>query len=389
MLENFKSPFNIIILFQYINDKKKLLLIKYNKYLQNILHIKIINYKIMSKRYIIYETYRKGREYNSYNDALIYEGEYIKGKRSGLGKEFYFDKVIFEGEYLNGKRNGKGTEYYNNGLIKFDGEYLYGKKWNGNGYDINHDKIYELKNGNGLIKEYSMNGNLILKGQYKNGELNGKIKEYYYDETLKFEGEYMKGIRSGFGKEYNRCGKLSFEGEYCYGKKWNGKGFDEFNNIIYEIKNGNGLIKETYFGKITFEGEYINGERNGKGKIYENNKLVFEGDFLNGKRNGKAKLFDKKGKLKFDGLYLYDYKINGKEFIKGKLEFEGDYLFDKKWNGKGYDNNGNLIYELNNGNGNVKLYDYKGELFFEGEYINGKKVVKSKNNNFNLYIINN
>ena len=167
MLENFKSPFNIIILFQYINDKKKLLLIKYNKYLQNILHIKIINYKIMSKRYIIYETYRKGREYNSYNDALIYEGEYIKGKRSGLGKEFYFDKVIFEGEYLNGKRNGKGTEYYNNGLIKFDGEYLYGKKWNGNGYDINHDKIYELKNGNGLIKEYSMNGNLILKGQYK------------------------------------------------------------------------------------------------------------------------------------------------------------------------------------------------------------------------------
>jgi len=33
-------------------------------------------------------------------------------------------KIIFEGEYLNGKRNGKGKEYYNNGKLQFEGEYL-------------------------------------------------------------------------------------------------------------------------------------------------------------------------------------------------------------------------------------------------------------------------
>ena len=39
-----------------------------------------------------------------------------------------------------------------------------------------------------------------------------------------------------------------------------------------------------------FEGEYLIGKRNGKGKDYYNNgKLLFEGEYLNGKRCGKGK----------------------------------------------------------------------------------------------------
>ena len=69
-----------------------------------------------------------GKEYFSNNDIyqfdrfdkfdrrryceLIFEGEYLNGKREGKGKEFNKDnKLIFEGEYKNGKRNGKGKEY--------------------------------------------------------------------------------------------------------------------------------------------------------------------------------------------------------------------------------------------------------------------------------------
>ena len=41
---------------------------------------------------------------------------------------------------------------------------------------------------------------------------------------------------------------------------------------------------------LVYEGEYLNGERNGKGKeFYENGKLKFEGKYLNGKKNGKGK----------------------------------------------------------------------------------------------------
>ena len=56
------------------------------------------------------------------------------------------------------------------------------------------------------------------------------------------------------------------------------------------------------------------------------------------------------------------------------MEYEGEFLFNKKWNGKGFDENGNIIYELNNGNGKVREYNDIGSLVFEGEYLNGKKM---------------
>ena len=36
--------------------------------------------------------------------------------------------LIYEGEFLNGKRNGLGIEYNDNGELVFEGEYLNGKK---------------------------------------------------------------------------------------------------------------------------------------------------------------------------------------------------------------------------------------------------------------------
>ena len=58
----------------------------------------------------------------------------------------------FEGKYLNGKRDGKGKEYYDNNKIKFEGEYLYGLRWNGIMYDYNNKYTFKIKNGNGKGK---------------------------------------------------------------------------------------------------------------------------------------------------------------------------------------------------------------------------------------------
>ena len=49
---------------------------------------------------------------------------------------------------------------------------------------------------------------------------------------------------------------------------------------------------------LIYEGEYINGIRNGKGKEYSNGKLLFEGEFLDGNIiNGKE--YDTFGNLIF------------------------------------------------------------------------------------------
>ena len=48
---------------------------------------------------------------------------------NGKVKEYQFDgKLRFEGEYLNGKRNGKGKEYEEDGQLEFEGNYLNGEK---------------------------------------------------------------------------------------------------------------------------------------------------------------------------------------------------------------------------------------------------------------------
>ena len=49
-----------------------------------------------------------------------------------MGKEVERSgQLRFEGEYLNGKRSGKGKEYYYDDKLAFEGEFLNGKMWNG------------------------------------------------------------------------------------------------------------------------------------------------------------------------------------------------------------------------------------------------------------------
>ena len=378
----------------------------------------------------------KGKEYNE-DGKLIFEGEYLNGKRNGKGKEYdNYGNIKFEGEYLDGNKligkeygkkrknfnvindkkklynkynenntlkfknsyingliQGKGKQYYGNGKIKFEGEYLFSKKWNEkdndkdkNIYDLYIDYnsiftyynkyLYKLEGQNsnetieGKIKEFYFNSKILIKGYYLNAKKNGKGKHYNIDGNLDFEGEYLYN-RKRKGKEYYKNGKLRFEGEYLYDKKWSGKGYDIEGNKIYELINGNGPVKEYQedFGFPSFEGEYLNGKRNGKGKEYDHNgKVKYEGEYLNGKRNGKGKEYVYSNfKLQIEE-YSPEKKI---EYIGTCLIYDGEYLNGKR-NGKGkeYRTNGRLIYdgEFSNGkrSGKGKFYDDYGNLKFEG-----------------------
>ena len=115
----------------------------------------------------------------------------VKEKNIIMKMENYNSKV---------KRNGKGKEYYENGKTKFEGLYNNGRIWSGIKYDLMNNKVYELKNGSGVIKDYDLNDILIVEGDYLNGEINGKVKEYVFGGQIKFEGEYLNGKRHGKGK---------------------------------------------------------------------------------------------------------------------------------------------------------------------------------------------
>ena len=106
------------------------------------MNINLINYKFMSGKFVVYESNGLAKEYNSFNDHLIFKGKYLNGKRNGKGEEYYsYGEVKFSGEYLNRKKNGKGKEYYDDTVI-FEGEYLNGK--NGMEKDIVKMVIYYM-----------------------------------------------------------------------------------------------------------------------------------------------------------------------------------------------------------------------------------------------------
>ena len=131
---------------------------------------------------------------------------------------------------------------------------------------------------------------------------------------------------------------------------------------------------------VSFEGEYINGKRNGKGKEYSIlgyygvyskedifSKLAFNGEYLNGKKwNGKWKEYHDDGKIRFDGEYV-NGEINGKakEYnTAGNLEFSGEYYNGKRWNGK------------------FNEFNFDNTIKYRGEYIDGDEYVLMRKSYF-------
>ena len=174
---------------------------------------------------------------------------------------------------------------------------------------------------------YDHKGNLIFQGEYKNGQLwKGKAYEYDYN--------------------HNNNDILKFEGEYLDGKK-NGKGkeYDCFGKQIFEGFYKEGVKwkgKQIFYkdSKKQFEWEYLNGDNNKKGKEYDiNDNLIYEGGYYQIFRNGYGKEYDKDVKLIFEGEYNIGSKKNGREYnSKGKVIFNGEYNeFEKPLNGKKYE----------------------------------------------------
>ena len=120
MLEKIKSIFFIKKLLFQLDTKRKLVLFRYNKHLQNFINVNFNHYKMVSGKYILYEDKekRKAKEYLYFNDIRIFEGEYFQGKRHGKGKEYNANnELIYEGEYSKGKKHGLGKEYDNFGQL--------------------------------------------------------------------------------------------------------------------------------------------------------------------------------------------------------------------------------------------------------------------------------
>ena len=270
-------------IFSLFCDKKKLNIIIYNKKYQNILDINIEHFKKNSGKFKIMENNKFGKEYDykeyiSGKKILLFEGEYINKKRNGYGKEYKYNELIYKGNYVNGKRNGYGEEYKYNELI-YNGDHLNDKR---NGFGMEYKTIYlnlNIKTKEKVEEDYYYK--IIKDMEYY---FNKKEKGIEYHSILIKDGYYSNDKPHGKGVEYYYNNNIKFIGEYLNGKRYNGKGYNSKGDLLYELKNGNGYVIEYYdINKLKYLHHFLD-DINEKGKDH----ILFEGEYLNGEKNGKG-----------------------------------------------------------------------------------------------------
>ena len=363
MLLSLKSNAILKKLFGLLENTLCLKIISYNKSFQSKLDKNIEDFKKASKIYLIFEDKEKVKEYDKESNILIFEGEYKNKKRNGFGKEYHKGKLIFEGQYKDGLKNGPGKAYDEDGKLIFEGLYLNGVEWEGQGQIVEVDKS----------DTSSEEEKVIYYGKITEGKINGYGKKVDLKNYIDYEGNFIKGKKWGHGKEL-KFSDLVYEGEFKDDKR-------------------SGYGKEYDNGNIIFEGQFLDGKRwEGFGKEIKNSEIIFEGEYKKGKRNGKGKeyyygSFNGEFSIKFIGNYLEgERKGKGIEYFEnGKIKFIGDFFKGGYNNGKGYNTSREEIFEIKNGEGNIRIYNNENQIEYEGEYKNyrywnGKESVYKNSN---------
>ena len=291
-------------------------------------------------------------------------------------------------EYYNGQYDGiiytyagLGTLVNQNFKKLYYGTFRYGKK---EGMGL----LYTCKDIKGM--EYFM-------GEFHQNKIKGfgiKIKvndtEFIFQEGI-FEREYMiKGKQKKIKIKENRIFTYNYEGE-MEKNKYFGKGLLTEKRYIYRIKDN----FYSLFQEINYNGEFMNGKKNGKGKeiltnIIDNNKnYEYEGNFINGLKDGYGIInyneenfvkryegFFKKDKA-FQIYGIVDFKSGDKYegfFENGIKDFLGMYSFydntSKKFIEKYF---GGYSFDSKNGIGRTIVEDGRENKMMIGTYKKGEK----------------
>jgi hypothetical protein len=219
---------------------------------------------------------------------LYYEGNFVDGKKTGLGKQLNKDGYGYQGEFKDGKKQGFGIE---SSAEKF----FYGT------FDENGEQ-----NGDALIVE----GGTNYIGPVVNGKPEGFGKKSSQKES--FVGTMKAGLREGKGLEQSP--QMMYYGNF-ENDKYNGIGF-------YQDK------------KESWKGEFKDGKFHGVGLYYKSPEKPYFAEFKDGEIVPKAKVDSKKVNAMIKDLNPADFKHEAHESIRKiekKIEDEKKRVKDIKF----------------------------------------------------------
>jgi hypothetical protein len=104
---------------------------------------------------------------------------------NGMGILVRENQERYEGEFLNGKKHGVGVQYYPDGMARYKGQF-----------------VNDQRSGRGTY--YFSNGDKYV-GYFASNVPHGK-GSYFYQDGERFSGTFQKGVREGYGILYKTNG---------------------------------------------------------------------------------------------------------------------------------------------------------------------------------------
>ncbi len=259
----------------------------------------------------------------TYKSGKIESGTWVKGEMTGSNcKIFYTDSSSYIGDVVNDKLEGRGTYTWHNG-----------------------DKLtcqFMTDRANGPGVETLINGK-ILTGPFTDWQLSGNDCEIIYSDGGKYTGDVILGFREGYGILIYPNGD-KYEGHFKH---------DAFSGTV---------TLTTKTGKVT-SGVYKNGLIKPDSTIVNiNDSNKYEGDLVNGLRQGKGTCTYRNGNVyvgqwkgdRFDGYGVLTFKSG--EVLTGSWidGFLTGYNCEGSWpDGSSY--KGNMVNGFHHGLGAIIL----------------------------------
>ena len=146
-----------------------------------------------------------------------------------------------------------------------------------------------------------------------------------------YEGKLEDGLLENQGKEYDRNGVLSYDGNFLHGER-SGQGIAYHNGLIsykgnFEggVASGNGISYNSD-GEMTYQGEFAEGVPEGTGKAYKDGRMIYQGGFSAGKYSGQGTLYPDIGE-QIDATFLggepdgvVTWSRNGQNYYQGEWD---------------------------------------------------------------------
>ena len=248
------------------------------------------------------------------NDGnVVSSGGFIEGVPVGVHREYSEDRTV-----VNTKEFSESGHVISQGIMNDKGlknEYW---KFYFPGGTVRSEGNFNKNMRTGKWKFYYPDGKLEQTGSYKDGKTDGLWIWYYSDGKILREENYYMGKEDGMSVEYDPVGNIIAKGDYIEGNKegeWYYNVGDQIEKGFYSFGLKDGIWKHTYLdGTKKFDGGYIQGNANGKHKLYyANGKLKEERYFEMGLRTRTWRKYDKDGNILISMTYENDIlvKING------------------------------------------------------------------------------